>query len=157
MNKADIYLRIKTQEDADKLIEEVDLLVSSSYEGKGQGLTVTLNSKIRAWIADSLKNDPDFLRDPISYLEKLKKDVAGFEKIEMAISYQPTYENIERLSQTVKRLIGVNTLIKLIYDPTLLGGAVVIYKGNYRDYTLKKIFDNEFSKMKVDLFKIIAH
>ena len=83
--------------------------------------------------------------------------LAGFDKIEMAISYQPTYENIERLSQTVKRLIGVNTLIKLIYDPTLLGGAVVIYKGNYRDYTLKKIFDNEFSKMKVDLFKIIAH
>lgn len=141
--------RIRTKDEAGKLIEEVDILLSSFYEQRGAGFEYALKSKIRHWVSEALseifsKGDAD----KVKFLESLKESLKNAKTLILGIAFEPTEEIIDKVSIFVRKNFDKSCLLEISYMPELMAGAVIIYEGNYIDLSIKKIFKKEFEENK---------
>ncbi len=158
MNTSAFLQRIKTREDAEKLKSEIDVLLDLSYEEKGESFGSSLKSRVRFWVAEILTEE---LSTPGVNMQEelkiLKGEIESLDILTLILSFEPSQSALETLSLFVKKNLGEKIILDVLYDSSILGGAKIIYKGIYRDFSLKKIFDAEFPKIKLDLFRLIAH
>lgn len=80
--------------------------------------------------------------------------------IEPLIIYLPTpmpEEEISKIGEFVRKSYGENFLIDIKYDPTLIAGAALSYKGVYRDYSVKNKIDSQKESILSIFKKYIKH
>lgn len=77
-------------------------------------------------------------------LKELRERVENLCKIQLTTSFVPNAVFIETLKDWVRNNLKKDTLIDMNYDPEVLGGAIVVYNGVYKDYSLSKSLDNYF-------------
>jgi F0F1-type ATP synthase delta subunit len=54
------------------------------------------------------------------------------------LAFDPTRRTIERIHNFVKENIGIGYILDIEIYHDVLGGAIVIFNGKYKDFTLKK-------------------
>lgn len=153
-----IFEAIRTIDEKEKLIEEIDILLNGLYQNKGEGLSRLLESSIRVWVADLLKEE--FSKNeisPLEYLKNIKEELNSLNIVKICLAFEPTATNVEKFSRLVKRYLGDNTIIEFSYNPRLIAGCTIIFNGKYRDLSMKNFFESEFAKIKQDLFIQMAH
>lgn len=156
MNK--ILDTVKTSEDRNRLIEEFDTLLNGLYQNKGEGLDSLLYSRVRAWVAELLREELSVDEiNPRQYLKNIKDELNAFKTVSISLAFEPTESNIEKFSYIVKKSAGYDTLIEFSYNPSLIGGCTIIFEGKYKDFSMKSYFESEFAKIKQDLFIQMAH
>lgn len=153
-----LFQNIKTTDEKEKLLEEIDVVLSSLYQNNGDGYSRTLKTDVRAWVADILneelsKNETS----PLNYLKKLKEELNSFKVVKISLAFEPTALNIEKFSHFIKKYVGEDTILDFTHNPTLIAGCTIIYEGKYRDLSMKSYFELEFNKIKEDLFIGMAH
>lgn len=74
------------------------------------------------------------------FLLNVKEYIEKFPFVELTLAYYPTHRYIVELAQWFEVSIGRKVFIKLSTDPSLIGGAIISYKGNSKDYTLLQAF-----------------
>lgn len=136
-----ILSKIKTKEDADTLMEEIDVLSSSMYEQKDDFETA-LNSKIRHWVAELIRQELQKgngeKEDKEEVLKKIKSELEKIKIIKLSLAYEPSMESLELLSGWVKSNLSNSTVIEIHYRKDLIAGAIVEFEGEYRDFTVSK-------------------
>ncbi len=166
---SEILSKIKTTEDAEKMIEEINILLNSMYFVKDgvsvgqdfqrtaeQSFDLTLKNKIRASTAQILINE--FSKkgiDKITFLQKLKDKLASYKIFKLDIVFEPTRNFVEKIYDFVSKNMGNEVLLEINYVPNLIGGAVIVFDGKYRDFSLKKVFDEEFEKNRGEIVKLV--
>lgn len=146
------FSHIITKHDVIVLERELDVLLESIY--KSPGFEETLKTQVRKDTASGIEEvvkDADIEKT----LRKLKKKLEEMEFVQITIAFDPSSENISKLSDWVKNNIDKNILIDLRVRPYIVAGATISYKGKYADYTLTKVFSENFTSIKGDIAKLI--
>jgi F0F1-type ATP synthase delta subunit len=154
---SEILRRLRTKEEVNELKDEINLLIRSLYETKDGNLADTLKYQIRSWVAvhviDAFSKEG---LDREKYLRDLLLLLDSFEQVELVIAFEPTEEHLDVFNAWVKENIGENVLLKLTFNPEILGGAIVISKGEYRDLSLKRVFETELESNRKKIMAMLT-
>lgn len=91
------------------------------------------------------------LSDPVSatdFFKELRKSLSNLSVVVLRIAFEPTKAQIARLSELLVD-DGQSVIFELKYDPDVIGGAVVEYKGKIGDYSLSKKLKTFFEASKM--------
>lgn len=144
----DILQNIRTKDEAEKLLEEIETLEESLYKDHGSTFEEVLNKKIRNWVKVEIEKLLSSGKSNKEVLENLKNKIEDVSFLKLSIAFEPTSAGIDSFFDFVKEHAGSNVLLDITYDPAILGGAQVSYKGEYRDLSLKKKFNENYSKIE---------
>lgn len=150
-----IIEQIKTTESADIFKDELELLLKSLYLGSNE-FASTLRTKVRAGISNRIQrvisekdiNIEKFLKNMLESIEKVPS-------IKLIIAFEPTEEAIDRFHSFVISACQQYVFLDIGYSPEIIGGAVIIYKGKYRDFSFKQIFESEFQTNRDNILNLL--
>lgn len=83
-----------------------------------------------------------------SFLQRLQSDVRACAIVSITIAHFPTESLQRNIGLYCKQIFGVETLLEIHVDSTILGGAVVMYKGRYLNASIKRKLDDYFENAK---------
>lgn len=151
--------KIRTTEERDKLELELDLLLSNLYEHQGTGLDSALRTKVRNWVATEIRTELPDVSDvglAQNYIKNLKGELSKLKTLKLKIAFEPTDSSIDKFSDFAHRYIGRDVLIDFEIDPQIFGGAEITYEGEYRDLSLKRLFESEYKEKEAELQKLLT-
>ena len=151
-----LVTKIRTLEERDKLKEEIVLLLDSLYTQKGEGVESTLSSQVRFWVSEIIKTESsNNLGEIESYLKDILSQLSQFKTLSLRLAFEPTNASIDKFITFTRKNIGMEVILDFDYDPRILGGAVITYEGEYRDFSLKRLFETEYAEKSTEVLKIM--
>lgn len=97
---------------------------------KDKLLIVLRDKKVNTASGTELKN----------FLSKMQEHVSLLPVLSMIIAIEPKEKTLDMLSEWFLLNKQKQVLFDLIYEPGLIGGAAIAYKGKYLDYSIKPLF-----------------
>lgn len=88
-------------------------------------------------------------------IDELTDKLRTCKNIQMTIAFQPNEETITYFSDWVKNNVNKELLIDLRFDKSIVGGAVVIAGGAYKDYSVRKNLSNRFQIQRDDIMGLL--
>ena len=152
-----ILNKLRTLEDKEKLLLEIEILLSGLYEEKGLGFNSLLQNRIRGWVSSYLTEElskPDV--DKEAFLRGLEKELKSLKDVYLTLAYEPTQDQIDTIASFIRQSTGGKIILNLSYDPQLIGGVEIIYEGVFRDFSFKRIFEKEFEEDREEILKKLA-
>ena len=150
---SEILSNIRTKEDAWALEQEIDILLNKLYSAKADEFSHALEHDVRSNVALIIKSSIEKARiDRDKYLQGLKNELKKLKEIQLTLAFEPTDATLEKIFLWVRENVGKGIILDINYSKTISGGAVIINKGKYRDYSLKKLIRNDLdnNKQKVE-------
>jgi len=80
------------------------------------------------------------------FLEKFKKYLQSLPEIKLEIAFLPSRKFLSRINQWLEEEFGQKVILDLIINPEIVGGAIIEYQGNWRDFSLRKEIDKLISQ-----------
>jgi len=155
-NYWDIYTEIYLKEDADLLSEELDRLLEAMYSGQVKDFENILYENVRISVADKIKElVGDKEVDKEELLRGVKDNINKLKLLRITISFEPTRGSLTRIAKWAKQNISKYIIIDYSYDKDIVGGVVVEFEGGYKDYSIKKNFDEFILKEKEEIISLL--
>lgn len=158
---SDFLSNLQTSEDAEKLTEELQTLSSSLYKTGKRSFENILKTDIRKTTAQALgkllENNQitkDQRRPIQTLLAQIESSIASMQKVEIIISFEPTESFLTRLHTFLQDSFSKPVLLSLKTDSRIIGGAISIQNGLYRDFSLKKKIDSFFENQKETILRM---
>lgn len=151
----EIFRLMKTTESSEVLKDELELLLKSLYLGSEEFGSV-LKTKVRAGLSNYIKkklSEEDI--DIELLLKTIIKNMSLIPSVKLIIAFEPSEDVIDRFYSFIADACQRHVLLDIAYSPDIVGGAVIIYRGKYRDFSFKQVFENEFEKERVNILKLI--
>jgi F0F1-type ATP synthase delta subunit len=134
----EINAMVRTKDEVNNLIDLIDRLLASLYEDHGRQYEKVLNEEFPKDLADELREEIKETSNKTEYLEKLKGELSKLESLKLTLSFKPTEKDVKKIYEWVYANVGKGMIIDFGYDKNILGGAIISFKGEYRDYSVKK-------------------
>ncbi len=143
----DILKYITTKEDLYEFIDLLDTLVENAFK-KGSSFSKTLDKASGQKFSAAIKRigngkSPEQIQD---ILNKLKQEAEKVNFLSLTIAIEPSEELLTSLSKWAEKNFDNKVIFDITVNPDIVGGAIVTYKGNYRDESLKKTLEESFGK-----------
>jgi len=138
-----LITKVRTVEERDMLKKELETLLDSLYTEKGSGFESALKSKGRFWVSEIIRNESSGGPD------------AKFKVLTLRLAFEPTDTSIDKFIAFTRKNVGESVILDFEYYPRLLGGAVITYEGEYRDFSLKRIFESEYAEKSTEVLKMM--
>ncbi|MBI4096089.1 MAG: hypothetical protein HY425_00025 [Candidatus Levybacteria bacterium] len=141
---SDLIASIKTVRDADRLFSEINMLETSPFKPETiSSISLTNAEKITEIISKNNfdANNQDLYR---TFWENLKDEIRKLKIIKLVLAFDPTRKTIERIHSFISGNIGIGYILDIEVEKNVLAGAIVIYGGKYRDYSVKKSLEETF-------------
>lgn len=138
----------RTKEEAKTLISELDSVSEALYKNRPEEIEDVLTKKVRAKVAEVLRQDfaKGFNRE--KYISEIKEALKKYKVISLTLSFEPREGTLVKLSAWVKKNLGEEILLDISKDEKIVGGAVIISEGNFRDFSLRKKIKEYVSSQK---------
>ncbi len=75
-----------------------------------------------------------------TFLSKMQDYISSLPVLSMIIAIEPKEKTLTMLSEWFQLNTQKQVLFDLIYEPGLIGGAAIAYKGKFLDYSIKPLF-----------------
>lgn len=132
------------------LLTEVEVLERSLFKiGEGD-FESTLEKGVRAKTAYAMRQAIG-QRKPEEALAKLKEKINSLTYLNLTVAFEPTLEAVNRFYIWAKQNAGEGVAIDLTVDKSILGGAIVEYKGRVSKTILKEKLDDYFLNNHVNV------
>lgn len=151
----EILALVRTVEDQYLLEEEIRHLTAAIFDKKGNNLEITLTSKVRARFAALFRQGMSAETTPEVYLQGLATSLEKMRPLKLTLAFEPTDSFIDRLHFFAIRNIGTDIVLDITTDPTIGGGAVISFLGEYRDFSLVRFMEMEFEKKQAEIMKLM--
>lgn len=138
---------ITTKREAERLLEEIEIIRNGLFEARGGAFESLLKNKVRAITAENIRQI--FAEEGVDkkkYLDKVEELVMKMPNVSLILAFEPSEGAVERFYSKISEAAGKPMLLDIVYEPQIIGGAVIIFNGRYRDFSFKKIFEAEFEK-----------
>lgn len=153
---AEIFPQIRTTEDIRKIKDEIGLLLDALYQGKGEQFEIVMGSYLRQWVAEAIKKDlAEAHIEKEKYLKDMLEKLQRFKILSLTMAFEPAEKSIDSIFRFVRKNIGTDIILEFTYNPGMLGGAVLIYQGEYKDFSLIRVFESEIDKKKEEIIKML--
>lgn len=155
-----IFPFVRTTHQADELLMHIDAILAKLYTIEQQPFEKVAFASLDPQIAKAIHDT--YLSYQLSwsnseeiknFFTTIKDTIKHLSVITLTIAYRPTNDGIESLSNWTRTNIYHNTLLEINVDQDLIGGAIIVFRGNYLDLSVKKKLDNYFTEHKGDILK----
>lgn len=109
------------------------------------GKTVSLSPEETKWLS-SLGNDfyKNFTPKETGLIfDDLEKTLPQIPLVTLYLAFEPGETEIAQIGTYLRANFKNIQLFEIKYNPDLIGGAALSYKGTYRDYSLRKKIDDQ--------------
>lgn len=153
---SEILLKVKTEEEREALIEEINGLKASLYQN-GSFFDDTLRTKVRDWVSQIIKNATAQKEiDKEKYLQGLIEELSKLKSAKLVLAFEPTEAAIQRYHEFISKEVGEGVALDISCLPGILGGAIIIFEGKYRDFSLRRVFEEEFRQSRELILKTLS-
>ncbi len=155
----DLITSLKTIQEVDDFSSEIDTITSALFKSEKTSLEKTLSSISEASAKKIteifLKNNLDITNNEqvSDFLTTLKDLIKKFKVIKLILAFDPTRATIEKIHEAVSENIGVGYILDIEVSESVLAGAVVIFNGQYKDFTLKKSLGEVFALKRKEILQ----
>lgn len=144
------FSQIHTLSDLEKLTAEIDTMLEKLYINKN--LEKVLEKSVRESVCGLFKKnfrDLKMDRGKIGqFLTGLKEKLGSFKILRLSIAFEPTTESIESIFSWVKNNLGEGIILDIQTDKNIIGGAVIVFEGIYKDLSIKSKINTYFEDNK---------
>ena len=150
---SEVLSKVRTISEARRLEEEVDILLASLYKTEEGVFEKSLEKEVRSFVGSSIKEE--LAGEGIGkkdYLEGLKKKLESLKVVRLTLAQEPTENGLVKIQNWIQSNLGEGVVSDINYNPRILAGAVVVYKGKYTDLSLRNKFQMILDKKKVVIF-----
>jgi F0F1-type ATP synthase delta subunit len=157
----DLITSLKTTQEVDSLVCEIDTLMLSFFESKKVSIEKALDS-ISTDLASKImqifvKNNLDINnRDTVAnFFKALKELIKKLKVIKLVLAFDPTNKTIENIHNFVEETVGVGYILDIEVSSDILAGAIIMFNGKYNDFTLKKSIEDTFETKNKEISMLI--
>ncbi len=156
---SDILQKILTKDERDQAMAAVEVLENAFYQLEKNGLENVLKRSvpselakaIHAGLAEAAKAGGEEARK--EFLKTLKESFNDLRVLRLEFAIEPTEELIENVSDWVLHELGKGIVLEVEHNPSVLGGATIVFGGRYTEKTLNASLQNLFESEKEELVK----
>jgi len=113
------------------------------------------NAQILKKIAEEKKIDLSNHSSLEKLLFEIKQEISKVKVLKLYLAIDPTPQIIENTSSWVKENLGEDVVLDIERDETILGGAIISFDGQYKDFSLRKTLDEIFKSKRNEVFALI--
>lgn len=153
----DLITSIKTTREMNHLSSEIDTLLVSIFETSDQSFDnalQTISVETAKTIKETFRKSGLDIRDKElirNFLATLKDLLRKFKIIRLIIAFDPSHRTIENIHSWVSSNLGEGYILDIETNPEVLGGAIIVSNGEYKDLTVKKNLETAFSTQRKDI------
>jgi len=157
----DIIASLKTTQEAEALIDEIDTLTLNYFESEEVSMKKALESIseetglkiIQTFTKNGLNpNDRDLV---MKFFKNLKELIKRLKVIKLILAFDPTGKTIENIHNYVEETLGIGYILEIEVSKEAIAGAVVIFNGKYVDYSLKKRIEDALEAKREEILKYV--
>lgn len=100
-----------------------------------------------------VEQQPETIRE---LLADLKNAISKFRLLKIDLAFEPTNEVIDQLNFWVDEKLGLEVVLDIGYEKTLIGGARIIFAGRYGDFSAAKSLADILRREKKNILKEIT-
>ncbi len=89
-------------------------------------------------------------------IDELKERLRTLNVIQLTLAFQPDEDAISIFSDWVKKNVGPTAIIDLQFDKTIVGGALIISSGQYKDYSVRKKLGGRFQIQREEIMGLLT-
>lgn len=79
-----------------------------------------------------------FNKDNLSLtFENLQTQISNLETLTLYLNFEPDESTLTQLGEMVRKTFGRTIMMDIKYDPNLIAGAALVWRGLYKDYSLR--------------------
>ncbi|MBF8249787.1 MAG: hypothetical protein HW400_388 [Candidatus Levybacteria bacterium] len=147
----DLITTLKTTQEVSDFISEIDTFI---LERTLDSISVDSAKKIRqVFTKNNLDiNDKDMV---VGFFETLKELLKKLKIIKLVLAFDPTRKTIENIHNFITNNVGVGYILDIETQEDVLAGAIVIFNGNYNDFSLKKTIEETFADRGTEILKLM--
>lgn len=80
----------------------------------------------------------NFNKDNLSAaFEELQKQITKLQTLTLYLTFDPDTQSIQQMGEFARRTFSPLIMLDIKYDPNLIAGAALVWKGVYKDYSLR--------------------
>ncbi|MDP3941437.1 MAG: F0F1 ATP synthase subunit delta [bacterium] len=158
-----ILKTIASTEDASYYIEQIDRFLQSMYQTDRTSILTVLEEMLPENISRDIKEYLISSKIDVTHQEQvryalgtLQDTIRKAKVVSLTIAFPASKRIVEKIASQVKESFGSNLLVEISINQELVGGAVIIYKGNYIDLSVKRKVDILFDAKKEEILKFLA-
>ena len=138
----DFLAQVKTTDDVLTLQKELEALTKYLFSTKKDTFETALQEEVRAWVADVVRaQGGTTAATRKKFLDELNAQLKKLPAVQLTLAFQPTQKNIDVIHNWLHSQLQQPHVLHLVYDPSVVGGAVISYQGRYHDASLKKVIE----------------
>ncbi len=157
----DIIESINTNDDKRRLLQIVDTLSGKIFRGEEFEKELkdkTDNPEYSTLVASFEKNKIDVKNKDKAenFLSSLKKTLNELKSVNIILAIPANDRIISLLKTWAHENIGDRVIFDILVDERIIGGAIIIYAGQYIDMSLSSKMDEIFATKKGELFSSLG-
>jgi len=143
----DLVKKIRTKEELIFFLEETARVQQIIFKDKGLSLSKKAEGKVGGEfkkLIERLEKEGIIsgnLEQQSAFWKKLEKELKSLPEIKLEIAFSPDDNSLERISQWLEKELGQKIILDLTINPKIVAGAIIEYRGNWRDFSLAKEID----------------
>jgi F0F1-type ATP synthase delta subunit len=142
---------VRTKSEANILLAELDVLTRSLYKtGPPDDFNSVMDTQIRTKTADFIRHAL-IKNTPEKIINDFREEISKLEYLSLTIAFDPNYEIVNHVASWVQRNIGEGIALDISVNKSILGGAVIEYKGRVFTDTLTDKIDKYFLNLNANL------
>jgi len=147
----------RTEEERETLREELKTLSASLYERQG-AFEEALARRVRPATAETIQAilTETEVSDRAKFFEEAHKALEFLKVLELSVAFDPKGGSIERIWQWVRKNVGERIILKFTVERSIGAGAIVVYRGKFRNYSLKKLLEDYFEASRGSLVQLLS-
>ncbi len=127
---SDVRELVRSKEDVDVLLGEIDMLSASIYKSGKDSFEQTLKTKVRQGTAGLWEKYKD-------QLPKVREWLQGLRVLKLTVAWKPNGETVEEWDKWVRQNVGEDVILEIRVDASVVAGAIVEFGGKYEDLSAK--------------------
>ncbi len=153
----DLITSLKTVQEVDNFSLEIDTLESALFKSEKilleKALASISSSSAEKITEIFLKNHLGMTDKTVikEFLDTLRNLIKKFKVIKLILAFDPTRATIEKIHEAVSENIGIGYILDIEISENVLAGAVVMFNGKYKDFTLRKSIEEAFELKRKEI------
>ena len=109
------------------------------------------------WLNSLGETSKQFTADNLdTILEQLDQRIEKLDQLTIYFAIDLPQNKLDEVVQKIRQQIKPEVLVNAKIDPSLIGGCAMVWKGIYKDYSLKKKIEDSKNQI-IEQFKTLLH
>lgn len=144
--QAGLLAYVRTLQEKTHAIGMLEALEGEVFDKDFANFKKALSAKVESWLAEIITDQfpsscttaGEACRDDVQkIIENLTDALNSLTVVKITLAFRPTEKFINTLVTSLRKDFGDRIVLDISYDPAIIGGAVIEYKGKYIDNSIK--------------------